>query len=310
MTDSDCSSHAPALILDQGRGSQATARAVRRVFLFTLAVNAAVALAKGLYGYVSGSVAVGTDAVHAALDAASNVLALLGLHWSQAPANPRRPYGHRKIELVVALGIGVLIVAGLAELTTAAIRGLTGERPPPRIGAGGFLIVAATMVVNFFVTRYEDRNGHALGSPLLCADAQHTRSDLYASAAVILSFVGVRVGWAWADAAGALFVVVMVGRAAWMVFRDNIPALIDTAVLDPTRVAAVAEGVLGIRNLHRIRSRGHPNAVHVDLHMEVDPEMTVAAAHELVDRIERDLRARFPEISDVVVHVEPAPSGP
>ena len=114
------------------------------------------------------------------------------------------------------------------------------------------------MVINFFVTRYEDQRGHALGSPLLCADAQHTRSDLYASVAVVLSFIGVRLGLHWADPLGAMFVVFMVGRAAWIVFRDNVPTLIDAAVLDPKRVAQLAGAVSEACDVDvgRVRSRG------------------------------------------------------
>jgi divalent metal cation (Fe/Co/Zn/Cd) transporter len=90
-----------------------------------------------------------------------------------------------------------------------------------------------------------------------------------------------------------------------MVFRDNIPALIDAAVLDPEQVAALASCVAGVSNVHRVRSRGLPSAVHLDLHMEVDPRMTVADAHALAKQIERDLRAKFPGLADVVIHVEP-----
>ncbi len=282
------------------------ARAVRRVFVITLVLNLAVALVKAGYGYVSGSIALGTDAIHAFLDASSNILALMSLHWAQAPADERHPYGHRKIEILAAVGIGVLIVLGLIEMTGAAIRSLIGEHAPPRIGWGGFAVVAATITTNLFITRYEEKQGHELGSVLLCADAQHTRADLYASIAVVLSFVGVRLGWGWADPVGAIFVVVMVGRAAWNVFRDNVPTLIDAAVLDSRRVAAIALAVPGVDTVSRVRSRGLPNAVHLDLHILVDPQMTVQAAHQLAGRIEGILRATFPELFDVNIQTQPA----
>lgn len=270
-------------------------------------LNLGVAAAKAIYGYRSGSIALGTDAIHAGLDASSNVLALMSLHWSTAPADDRHPYGHRKIEILAALGIGVLIVIGLFELTTAAIRSLLNGHSGPIVGWGGFVVVAVTMMVNLFVTRYEERQGHALGSPLLCADAQHTRSDLYASTAVVLSFVGVRLGWAWADPLGAMFVVFMVGRAAWLVFRDNVPTLIDAAVLDPARVAVLAGGIPGVGGISRVRSRGLRNAVHLDLHVAVDAQMSVLDAHRLAQTIEAALRTEYPELNDVVIHTGPAP---
>lgn len=287
------------------------AQAVRRVFVITLLLNVAVAVAKAGYGYFSGSIALGTDAIHAVLDGSSNVLALFSLHWARIPADDRHPYGRRKIEILAAVGIGVLIVIGLAEFAGAAVRELLGNASPPRVGWGGFVVVTATMVTNFFITRYEERRGHDLGSALLCADAQHTRSDVYASIAVLLSFVGVRLGWRAADALGAIAVVVLVGRAAWLVFRDNVPTLIDAAVLDPGRVARLAERNEGVRNVVRVRSRGLRNAVQLDLRIDVDPDMKVSEAHRLSGRLEEDLRGEFPELADVSIHCAPAqPAAP
>lgn len=311
MTSSHQHLHAPV-------PGNVAARAVRRVFIVTLVLNLVVAIAKGGYGYWSGSLALGTDAIHAALDASSNILALFSLRWSQAPADERHPYGRRKMEIVAALGIGVLIVIGLSEMTAAAVRSLSAaaagaggvsgaQHPGPQIGWWGFGIVGATMVINFFVTRYEEQRGHALGSPLLCADAQHTRSDLYASAAVVLAFIGVRLGLRWADPLGAMFVVFMVGRAAWIVFRDNVPTLIDAAVLDPKRVAQLAGTVSQACDVDvgRVRSRGLRNAVQLDLHVAVDPSMSVLDAHLLATKIEQTLRTAYPELSDVVIHTGP-----
>jgi cation diffusion facilitator family transporter len=284
-------------------------RQIRRVFLITLGLNAAVAAAKAGYSYFSGSLSLGTDSLHSILDASSNVLALLGLHWSAVPADERHPYGRRKIEILAALGIGVLIVIGLFEFAEAAVRALlrAGVHPGPRVGWAGFVLVIATMGVNAFVTRYEERRGHELKSELLHADARHTKSDLYASAAVIASFVAVRAGVAWADGVAALVLVGLIGHVAWEVFRDNVPVLIDAARLDPAGVADLARGVNGVRDVHRVRSRGVRGAVELDLHLEVAPEMSVQEAHALARRIEVELRVKFPELSDVVIHIEPTP---
>src|SRR5689334_25002450 len=115
--DEGCA-HAEPLAAAQ-RAADERRAAVRRVFLLTLGLNAAVALAKAGYGYLSGSLTLGTDSLHSMLDASSNVLALFGLRWSAAPADARHPYGRQKIEILAALGIGVLIVAGLFEFGAA-----------------------------------------------------------------------------------------------------------------------------------------------------------------------------------------------
>jgi divalent metal cation (Fe/Co/Zn/Cd) transporter len=99
--------------------------------------------------------------------------------------------------------------------------------------------------------------------------------------------------------------VPLIGQAAWKVFRDNVPILIDAARLDPAGVADLARSVRGVSDVHRVRSRGMRSAVELDLHLEVAPEMSVVEAHRLAQQIERELKVKFPEVSDVVIHVEP-----
>jgi cation diffusion facilitator family transporter len=282
------------------------ALAVRRVFIITLVLNAAVALTKAGYGYAAHSLSLGTDSLHSVLDASGNVLALLGLHWSARPADERHPYGRRKIEILAALGIGVLIVIGMFEFAVAAVRSLLGHGEPPVIGLGGFAVVLSTMAVNLFVTRYEARKAKEFGSALLHADARHTQSDLYASGAVVASFLAVRAGFGWADGVAALLLVGLVSHVAWEVFRENVPILIDRAVLDPAGVIDLARAVEGVEGVHRVRSRGVHHAVELDMHLQVGPDLSLKEAHALSRQIEAELRVKFPALSDVTIHVEPS----
>jgi cation diffusion facilitator family transporter len=283
--------------------------AVQRVFWITLFLNFAVALAKGLYSYASGSVTLGADAFHSVLDGSANVLALVGMHLSTKPASAAHPYGRRKIELLAAVGIGVLIAVSLLEVASAAWHSLWQRHAPPDIGWSGFVVVLASMAVNLFVSRYEAAEGRRLKSPLLAADAHHTQSDLYASGAVLVSFIGAQRGFWWADGVCGLAVVVMVGRVAWEVLRENVPSLLDVAVLDPTTVREIGGSIAGVRGIHRVRSRGTPWAVELDLHIQVAADMKVEDAHCIANLVETELRTRLPELSDVVVHIEPIGDG-
>jgi cation diffusion facilitator family transporter len=161
------------------------------------------------------------------------------------------------------------------------------------------------MAINLFVSRFEHHQGHELGSELLHADAHHATSDFYASGAVVASFIGIRMGLGWADGVATLLLVFLIGHAAWKVFRDNVPVLIDAARLDPAGVAELARSVSGVSDVHRVRSRGMRQAVELDLHLEVAPDMSVVDAHKLAQQIERELKVKFPEVSDVIIHVEP-----
>jgi cation diffusion facilitator family transporter len=279
--------------------------AVRRVFWLTLIFNLLVAVGKGVYSLMSGSVTLSADAFHSVLDGSANVLALVGMHLASAPASARHPYGRRKIEILAAVGIGALIAVSLFEVAGAAVQSLLGHRARPAIGGAGFAIVLASIVIDYFVARYEHRKGRELQSPLLHADAHHTESDIYASAAVLLSFIGARRGLAWADGVCGLAVVAMVGRVAWQVFRENVPMLLDAAVVDPARVRAIGGEVTGVDGIHRVRSRGTRWAVELDLHVQVAADMKVEDAHRIAHLVEEALRTRLPNVSDVVVHIEP-----
>jgi len=294
-------------VAEATRAAEDRRNKVRRVFWITLALNSLVAVSKAIYSYISGSLTLGADSLHAVLDASSNVLALFSLGWAAAPADPRHPYGRQKIEILAALGIGVLILVGLLEFGEAAVRDLLrGSHAAPRVGWAGFAIVLVTMGINLFVSRFEHQQGHELGSELLHADAHHATSDFYASGAVVASFVGVRLGLAWADGVATLLLVFLIGHAAWKVFRDNVPILIDAARLDPAGVAELARSVSGVSDVHRVRSRGMKRAVELDLHLEVAPQMSVVDAHKLAQKIEREVKVKFPEVSDVIIHVEPS----
>ena len=110
------------------------------------------------------------------------------------------------------------------------------------------------------------------------ADARHTQSDLYASGAVVASFVAARAGIGWADGVATLLLVRLIGHAAWEVFRENVPVLIDAAMLDPASVVALAGPLARGGSVHRVRSRGVRGAVELDLHLEVAPDMSVVGS--------------------------------
>jgi cation diffusion facilitator family transporter len=163
------------------------------------------------------------------------------------------------------------------------------------------------MAINLWVARYERRKAAELGSALLKADARHTQSDLYASTAVVASFIAARAGLSWADGVATLGLIALIGHAAWEVFRDNIPVLIDAAMLDASSIAALAGSLARGSSIHRVRSRGVRGAIEVDLHLEVAPETSVAEAHSLARQIAAELKVKFPEVSDVIIHIEPKP---
>lgn len=283
----------------------ADARAVQRVVVEILVLNLIVAAAKSAYGATSGSLAVTSDALHSILDAASNVGALVVLRVAAAPPDAGHPYGHRKMEIVAAAMVGILISTAALRFAWSAVEALITGRAPPEVAGYGLVLMAGTLVVNVGVAVYEHRRGKQLGSAFLVADAAHTASDVVVTIGVIGSLILTRMGVARADAVAALLVMAVIARVAWKILAANVAVLLDRAMLPWKRVKDTAMAVEGVVGCHRVRTRGLEGAVHIDLHLLVDGDLRLREAHGISHAVEAALRREFPEIVDVTIHIEP-----
>ncbi len=271
-----------------------------------MVLNLLVAAAKGGYAAWSGSLAIATDAVHSLLDASSNIVGIIALRLAHSPPDAEHPYGHHKIEILAAAGIGVLIGGATFQFASSAISALVhGARSP--IGSTlGFVVVGSTLIANVFVATYEHRRGRQLGSAFLVADAMHTASDVLVTLAVLFSMIATRFfGITWADPAAALAVTVVIGRVAWSILAENLGILLDRAVLPAGDVKDIALATPGVVGCHRVRSRGVAGAYQVDLHVQVDGGLPLSRAHEISHAVEARLKAAFDGLGDVTIHVEP-----
>lgn len=278
---------------------------IARVLWGILWLNLGVALAKLLYGWRSGALAMTADGVHSLLDASSNLIGLVGVAVARRPPDANHPYGHRKYETFAALGVAVMLFLGCREIVHAAIARL---RDPhlPAITALGFAVLGVTITINVVVVWIERREGRRLSSELLTADAAHTGSDVLASLLVLASFFAARAGWMWADVAVAGVIVVLIAVAGVRILFGTLSTLADERRIAPDMVETAALEEPGVLEAHNVRSRGPRDDIHLDLHVLVDPRMEIASAHEVGHRVVRRLRDRWPGLTDVVVHVEPA----
>ena len=270
----------------------------------TLGLNVAVAAAKLAYGLHSGLIAMVADGVHSLLDGSSNVVGLIAIRHAYQPPDREHPYGHRKFETFAALGIGVLLVMACQEILKAAFDRLI-HGGAAQVGFVGFIIMMATTAVNIFVSSYEAREGRRLGSEFLVADAAHTRSDILVSASVMVALGATLLGWGIVDVIATFLIVGWVGWIAWHVMRPALSTLSDEARVDAALLESIALSVDGVRDVHRVRTRGHLDAIWVDMHVQVDPLVSISEAHEIAHRVEELIRARMPAVVDVLTHLEP-----
>jgi len=281
-------------------------RSIRNVLWVVLFLNLAVAGAKLAYGLISHSAAMEADGFHSMFDGASNVIGLVGMWYASRPADDDHPYGHAKYETFAAALIGVLLVFAGYTVGRGAIDSLVGQGVPTEVTTISFVIMLGTLAINILVTTWERRAGKRLGSEVLVADASHTLSDVAVSLGVIASLVIVKLGFEQADGIVALLVAVIILRTAWGIMRGVLHTLGDAARLPADDVATVARAVPGVAGCHAVRTRGSEVHVYVDLHVEVAAGTTVEEGHAITHRVEQALRLQYGQITDVVVHLEPA----
>ena len=281
-------------------------RSIRNVLWAVLFLNVAVALAKLVYGVLSHSAAMEADGFHSLFDGASNVIGLAGMWYAGRPADEDHPYGHDKYETFAAALIGILLVVAGYTVGKGAVDSLLGEGIPTEVTTISFVVMLGTLAVNVLVTTWERRAGRRLGSEVLVADASHTLSDVLVSIGVIISLVLVRLGFELADGIVALLVAAAILRTAWGIMSGVLHTLGDAARLPADEVAAVARAVPGVVGCHGVRTRGPEQHVYVDLHVQVAPRTTVERGHAIAHEVETALRRAYGQITDVVVHLEPA----
>ena len=279
---------------------------VVRILYRVLYLNLAVAVVKIALGYYTGTVSILSDGFHSLTDSASNVVALIGVSIAQRPPDANHPYGHRKYETMASVGILIFLIIVLVQvLATAVSRFLHGGTP--RVYPEGIGIMTVTLAINIFVVVYELRAGRRLRSEVLLADARHTRSDVLTSVAVLGALVGVWLGYPILDPLAAVLVAGFIGHAGWEIAKDASHILSDEIVMDDTEVRDVLRGVPDVLGCEKIRTRGPADHVFLDLHLWLHPDTPLRLAHHTSHLAKDRLMARFPQLVDVVIHIEPPP---
>ena len=284
--------------------NEARTRAVRRVLGITLALNLGVAASKLFVGYGWDIVSLQAEGFHTTFDALSNIIGLVALGIAMAPPDPEHPYGHRKFEVAASLVIGIMVLLGMIEVGRGLYDSIV-HGSQPRIEPIAYIVVIATIFVNVGVAWYERREGKRHNSLILLSDAAHTLSDSLAALAVLVGIVLVDQGFILGDVLAAVVVMTFIGMTAYRVLRDGIDVVLDTAPLDAHLVQRVAEAHPEVRSCHYVRSRGMRGNVHLEFHLSLDPEITLAYAGQIMKDVKSTVSEALPEVDDIIVQLEP-----
>lgn len=289
------------------------------VALLSVVSNTTLVAFKLLVGLLIGSVSVVSEAIHSGVDLAAALIALLAVRKSAAPADEGHPFGHGKVENVSGALEALLIFAAAGWIIYEAVHKLL--RPEPLEAPGwGVLVMLVSALANLGVSKLLFKVGRETGSVALEADAWHLRTDVYTSAGVMaglgLMLAGSRLlpgtDLAWIDPVAGILVAVLILRAAWRLTMSCGRDLLDARL--PEEEQGWLRSYLGglesalVRGYHNLRTRKAGNMRFIDLHVEVDPTLSVEQGHAIAHEVSQGIEERFPG-SYVIVHIEPAEPG-
>ncbi|MEW6417270.1 MAG: cation diffusion facilitator family transporter [Nitrospirota bacterium] len=280
---------------------------VRKVLIYTLILNSGVALAKVIYGYITNSIAMTSDGFHSFFDGISNVIGLIGIWIASHPPDEKHPYGHKKYETLFTIVIAIMIFGTCFQILKKVYLSLF-EDHKTIVTQTSFAVMLMTIGVNIFVMLYESRKGRQLGSDFLVADAMHTKSDIFASSAVIMGLFFTKIGYHLADVIVGVIITFFIARIGYKILKEASDILVDTICIDTSAIEFIVNNIAGVKGCHDIRTRGSMNYIYLDLHAFVDGNLSTENAHRIADNIEEEIKKEFPMVVDVVVHIEPTTS--
>jgi cation diffusion facilitator family transporter len=281
------------------------AMGAREVCVVVMVLNWSVALAKLLVGYGIASVSLIADGYHSLVDGLSNVVGLIGISVSTAPPDEGHPYGHRKFETIAALLGAILILFMSLEVLRGAGKSF-GADVHPTVSVAAFVTLVVTFAINLAVAAWEHRRGLGLHSDYLVVDSHHTYSDALVTTGVFLSLVATRMGYPALDPLMGGVVGLFIGWIGVRLLLGPIAVLADAQAVPVDQVTSIVSSVPGVSSCHKIRSRGRSDQFFfMELHIQVDPELTVRAGHSLSHTVKARLMERWPTLHDAVIHVEP-----
>jgi cation diffusion facilitator family transporter len=277
-----------------------------RAALGSIAASAGLTAAKAVVGFITGSLAILSEAGHSLIDLSATVLTYFAVRISGKPADAEHQYGHGKMESVTALAETALLFLLTGIVVWEAVQRLidSGSHAVEATVAA-FAVIAGSVVVDFFRARVLRRVAKATSSEALEADALHFSSDMWSSIAVLCGLGGVKLGYPWADAAAALIVAVFICIAGWRLGRRTIDTLTDTAPAGVSeRVATVARRIAGVVNVESVRARPAGAVLFVDLAVGVSRTLPLDRVTAIKGRLTSAIRAELPT-AEVTITTEP-----
>ena len=286
--------------------SYQTARLVTRA---SIAVSGLLACSNVITGLLTQSTSVVATGFEFAGDVLASSVVLIGMGVAARPADDNHPYGHGRFETLSAFVVGVILAAGGVMICYQSLQAVGTRHPPPGVAAAAALVGA--VMLRGVMSSVKFRVGRRIHSSALVADAWNDAVDIL-SALAALTAVGLAtydpVRFLAADHYGGFAVGIVVVITGLRVLRDASLELVDT--MPPSELTGaiqkLARSVAGVQGIDKVFARKSGLQYLVDLHIEVDPTLTVAASHAIAGHVRATLKRELSWVADVMVHVEPS----
>jgi|TARA_B110000914_G_scaffold54749_1_gene47425 cation diffusion facilitator family transporter len=276
-----------------------------KVTIIGILSNIILSVIKLIGGIVGNSAAMVADAVHSFSDLLTDAIVLVTHKISQIPKDEDHPYGHGRAETIGTTAIGIIIIFTGIGLVYEGWNIIQSESPPiPEPIAAGMAFVS--IIIKEWLFRYTYSVGKKSNSSLLLANAWHHRSDAMSSIAALVGIIGSMIGFPILDPVAAAVVAFMIIRVGYKLTLGGFRELMDTALSekDTQNIQVVIDEISGVIKSHDLRTRKIGGEILIDVHIQVDSDLTVTEGHEVAERVRRNLINRYQKTQDVLVHVD------
>src|SRR5580698_3049181 len=279
-----------------------------RATMAGLSVNVALAIVKLLTGIFGRSYALIADAIESMADAVSSIIVWRAMVIAEKPADTDHPYGHGKAEAIATAAISVMLLGAALFICSRSAREIAIPHRAPKPYT--LFVLLGVVLIKEGLFRFVGRVGEEVESGAVKADAWHHRSDAITSAAAALGISISLVGgeaYRSADDWAAIFAAVIIAFNGYRLLRPALDELMDAAPKEDIAGVArtIAQQVKGVRGVEKCFARKMGYGYWLDMHVEVDGELSVAVAHELSHTVKDAIRAKLPRVLDVTIHIEP-----
>jgi ferrous-iron efflux pump FieF len=246
-----------------------------------------------------------------ALDLFTSSLNMLAINESLTPADAEHRFGHGKAEPLAGLAQGAFIAASAVFLLVQGVQRLMAPQPITH-SLEALVVMCVSIFAAICLILYERHVVARTGSVAVTADATHYFGDLVSNVGVVVAIVlATRMGWILADPIIALLVALVLVVSAWTVFRSSFDQLMDRELPDDERekIVSIVKDHEEVRALHDLKTRKSGGSVFIQVHLELDPDMSLARAHAISDQVERAICTAYPN-AEVIIHQDPAGAEP